>query len=149
MTKQYSVARTIDARPDVVWALLTDAAGYGNWNPAVVSIQGPIEAGTTIELVSIASPKRTFKLKVAVMEPPHLMVSSDAMALGLFKGERTYRLRDRDGGTEFSMTEECSAGSWCERVVTCFTALTNDRHRAVSAVHAHRFDIGSERFADP
>ena len=24
---------------------------------------------------------------------------------GLFKCERTYRLRDRDGGTEFSMTE--------------------------------------------
>ena len=45
------------------------------------------------------------------------------MALGLFKGERTYRLRDRDGGTEFSMTEECSAGSWCERIVTCLPPL--------------------------
>lgn len=28
------------------------------------------------------------------------------MPLGLFKGERTYRLDERDGGTEFSMTEQ-------------------------------------------
>jgi hypothetical protein len=105
MTRQYSVTRTIDAPPDVVWTLLTDATGYLNWNPAVISIEGPIAAGATITLVSIASPKRTFKLRVAVMEPPHLMVWSDGMPLGLFKGERTYRLHERDGGTEFSMTE--------------------------------------------
>lgn len=105
MTKQYSVTRTIGASPDAVWALLTDATSYVDWNPAVVSIEGPIAAGATIKLVSIANPKRTFKLRVAVMEPPHLMVWSDGMPLGLFKGERTYRLHDRDGGTGFSMTE--------------------------------------------
>lgn len=105
MTKQYAVTRAIDAPLDVVWALLADATSYADWNPAVVSIEGPIAAGRTIKLVSIASPKRTFKLKVAVMEPPRLMVWSDGMPLGLFKGERTYRLHDRDGRTEFSMTE--------------------------------------------
>jgi hypothetical protein len=30
------------------------------------------------------------------------------MPLGLFKGERTYRLDERDGATEFSMTEQFS-----------------------------------------
>jgi hypothetical protein len=105
MTKQYSATRTIDASPEVVWSLLADATSYAAWNPAVVSIEGPIAAGTSIKLVSIASPKRTFTLKVAVMEPPRLMVWSDGMPLGLFKGERTYRLQDRNGHTEFSMTE--------------------------------------------
>jgi len=48
MTRQYSVIRTIDAPPDVVCTLLTDATGYLNWNPAVISIEGPIAAGATI-----------------------------------------------------------------------------------------------------
>ena len=34
------------------------------------------------------------------------MVWSDGMPLGLFKGERTYLLDERDGTTTFSMTEE-------------------------------------------
>ena len=34
------------------------------------------------------------------------MVWSDNMPLRLFKGERIYHLIERDGSTEFSMTEE-------------------------------------------
>jgi hypothetical protein len=33
------------------------------------------------------------------------MVWGDMMPLGLFEGERTYRLEEVAGGTEFSMTE--------------------------------------------
>jgi hypothetical protein len=33
------------------------------------------------------------------------MVWSDGMPLGLFRGVRTYLLEERDGATEFSMTE--------------------------------------------
>jgi hypothetical protein len=33
------------------------------------------------------------------------MVWGDSMPLGLFEGERTYRLEEVAGGTEFSMTE--------------------------------------------
>lgn len=105
MPKQYSVTRTIAASPETVWNLLTDADGYDDWNDAVVSIEGPIAIGNTIKLVSVVNPKRTFSLKVSVMEAPHRMVWSDGMPLGLFKGERTYLIEGKDGSSEFSMTE--------------------------------------------
>ena len=30
-----------------------------------------------------------------------------------------------------------------------FAAFANDRHHPVASVHTHRFDVGTERFADP
>ena len=105
MTKQYTVSRTIDASPEAVWALLTDADGYRNWNEAVLSLDGPITVGNKIKLVSIVNPKRTFSLEVAQMDQPRKMVWQDGMPLGLFKGVRTFELELRGSSTEFSMTE--------------------------------------------
>jgi uncharacterized protein YndB with AHSA1/START domain len=104
--KRFHVARTIAAPADRVWALLTDAAGYCDWNKAVVSIEGTIALGNTIKVVSVVNPKRTFSLKVTEMVAPSRMVWSDGMPLGLFTGKRTYTLAERDGATEFTMTEE-------------------------------------------
>ena len=106
MATRYHVERRIDAPPERVWALLTDAAGYREWNKAVISIEGPIAPGQTVSLVSTANPKRTFKLHVTEMTPPNRMVWSDGMPLGLFKGERTYLVQPREGVTHFEMTEE-------------------------------------------
>lgn len=100
-----TVTRHIDAPPETVWGLLTDADSYDAWNDAVVSIEGSIEMGRTIKLVSVVNPDRTFKLKVAEMDSPHHMVWSDGMPFGLFKGERTYTLAPVRGGTDFTMTE--------------------------------------------
>ncbi len=105
MPKQYHVSREIDAPAARVWALLTDAASYRDWNPSIVSLDGRIAVGETIKLVSTLNPKRTFKLKVATIDAPRRMVWSDGMPLGLFKGERTYQLDERGGRTHFSMTE--------------------------------------------
>lgn len=113
------VKRSIAASADQVWALLTDAGSYGDWNPSVVSIKGPIELGKTIELISTVSPKRTFKLKVIDMNPPNTMRWADGMPLGLFKGVRTYRLDEQTDGTEFTMTEQFSgplAGLICKSI---------------------------------
>lgn len=106
MSTCYHVQRHINADPQTVWNLLTDAESYADWNPAVIQIKGPITVGNKVELVSIVNPKRTFKLNVTEMDAPNKMVWSDGMPLGLFKGERTYLLEGQDGGTEFSMTEE-------------------------------------------
>ena len=106
MAMRYHVERRIDASPDRVWALLTDAASYRDWNRAVISIDGTIAAGNTVALVSTANPKRTFKLRVTEMSAPNRMVWSDGMPLGLFKGERTYLAQPREGVTHFEMTEE-------------------------------------------
>lgn len=106
MALRYHVERRIDASPERVWALLSDASTYRAWNRAVVSIAGRIATGNTLSLVSTANPKRTFKLHITEMAAPNRMVWSDGMPLGLFKGERTYLVQPREGVTHFEMTEE-------------------------------------------
>lgn len=104
--RSYEVRRTIQAPPDVVWTLLTDVSSYARWNTAVVSIEGIMQPGATIKLVSIASPKRTFSLKVAEMRAPNHMVWADGMPLGLFTGRRTYSITGSgEGVSEFAMVE--------------------------------------------
>lgn len=85
--------------------MLVDAPGYKRWNSSVVSIDGRIAAGSTIKLVSVVNPGRTFVLKVTAMDPPHRMVWSGGMPLGLFTGTRTYVIEAADGGCRFSMSE--------------------------------------------
>jgi hypothetical protein len=104
--KSYTVSRAIQAPAQVVWDLLTDPSSYRDWNPAVLSIEGVMSPGSTIRLVSVASPSRTFSLKVASMKAPQRMVWSDGMPLGLFRGVRTYQLESAGAVTTFSMTEE-------------------------------------------
>ena len=124
MTMSYSVRRTINARPDRVWALLTDAASYPDWNTAVVSLRGRIGLGEKIKLVSVVDPKRTFTLKVAELDAPRRMVWASAMPLGLFKGVRTYELRpNADGGTEFSI-EEVFSGPMAPMITKAIPDLT-------------------------
>ena len=48
----------------------------------------------------------------------------DEMALGLFQGERTHRVHDRDDGTRFSMTE-VSAGPLSGPISTAIPDLTD------------------------
>ena len=105
MTKQYEVTRSIAAPAQRVWDLLTDAPGYKRWNAAVVSIDGPVQAGSTIKLVSAVNPGRTFTLKVTLMAPPHRMVWSGGMPFGLFTGTRTYLIEPDAAGCRFSMSE--------------------------------------------
>ena len=106
MATRYHVERHIEADQEKVWGLLTDATTWADWNPTVVSIEGPISQGQVVKLVSTLNPKRTFKLKVDQMTAPSHMVWSDGMPLGLFKGERTYRVNSSGEGSEFTMTEE-------------------------------------------
>jgi hypothetical protein len=106
MAKGYGVRRTIDARPERVWSLLTDGEGYPGWNPSVISLEGRIADGERIRLVSTVNPKRTFSLAVTTPEPRRRMLWSDGMPLGLFRGVRTFVLTPAEGErTEFAMDE--------------------------------------------
>lgn len=102
----YRVTRTINAEPQTIWDLLTDAGTYPQWNPAVLGIEGSIEDGARIKLTSIVNPDRQFKLNVSDVRPPNHMVWWDGMPLGLFKGVRTFDVTSRDdGSSEFTMEE--------------------------------------------
>lgn len=125
MTRSYRATRTIHAPPATVWALLTDAESYADWNESIISLVGPIELGRRILLVSTVNPKRTFKLRVTEMRPPNHMVWSDGMPLGLFNGRRTYTIDERgDGASEFTMVEDFT-GPLAGLITKAIPDLTN------------------------
>jgi hypothetical protein len=103
-----AISTTIQASPEQIWALLTDAAGFPRWNSTVTSIEGQIAEGQRLKLKVPSAPARVFKPKVSHVEPGRSMIWRDGMA-PMFKGVRTFTLTpNRDGSTEFSMKEELS-----------------------------------------
>ena len=104
----YEASSTIAAEPDAVWAILTDAAGYSQWDSGIVRLDGTIAPGAKLKVTSEVNPKRAYPVKVAELVPAERMVWTGGMPLGLFKGVRTYTLAPEDGRTRFRMREEFS-----------------------------------------
>lgn len=101
---EYRVGVNIEAEPDVVWALLTDAPRYPEWNTTVISIDGTIAPGEEIALKAKVDPKRTFDLTISAFEPGQRLVWEDGGRA--FKGVRTFTLVPRgDGSTDVTMAE--------------------------------------------
>jgi hypothetical protein len=107
--KSFATAITIRARPEAIWAILTDAAGYPQWNSTVAKIDGRIAAGEKVTVHAKATPGRAFPLKVTEFVPARKMLWTGGMPLGLFTGRRSYTLTPTSQGeVEFAMREEFS-----------------------------------------
>jgi hypothetical protein len=100
-----AVSIDIEAAPEKIWALLTNAVDFPRWNSTVTRIGGTIAVGEKLALEVLAAPGRTFKPKVTELEPARRMVWSDGMA-PMFRGVRTFALEPQaDGSTRFTMDE--------------------------------------------
>jgi hypothetical protein len=107
--KSFAASIAIRARPETIWSLLTDAAGYPKWNSTVAKVEGRIAPGEKVTVYAKATPGRAFPLKVTVFEAGRRMVWAGGMPFGLFTGRRTYTLTPaKDGTVEFAMREEFS-----------------------------------------
>jgi hypothetical protein len=104
--KSYEAQATINASPEQVWAVLTDAAGYSGWDSGVIRVEGTIAPGNTIKVFSSVSPNRAFPVLVSEFQPERLMQWSGGMPLRLFTGVRTFRLTPDGAITRFEMREE-------------------------------------------
>ena len=102
----YESSATIDATPEVIWAILADERGYPDWDSGVVRVDGTIAPGEKLKLYSELDPGRGFPLRVTEFAPPRRMVWRGGMPLGLFKGLRTFELTPSEGATVFRMREE-------------------------------------------
>ena len=98
--KSYDASSTIQASPDTIWGILTDAPNYSAWDSGVIRVEGRIAQGETIKVVSSANPGRTFPVKVTEFQPGRRMVWSGGMPLGLFKGVRTFTLSPEGRGNQ-------------------------------------------------
>jgi hypothetical protein len=106
--KSYDAEAMIEAEPETVWAILTDAPAYSEWDSGVQRVEGRIAPGEKIKVVSEANPGRAFPVKVTAFEPGRAMTWSGGMPLGLFKGVRTFSLVPDGAMTRFTMREEYS-----------------------------------------
>ena len=105
--KSYDATSRINATPDAIWRVLTDAPGMSQWDSGVERVEGRIAPGETIKVYSKVSPGRAFPVKVTEFEPGKRMTWSGGMPLGLFKGVRTFTLAPgTDGATRFTVREE-------------------------------------------
>jgi uncharacterized protein YndB with AHSA1/START domain len=105
--KYFEASADIKAAPETVWGIITDAQGLPTWDSGIDRVEGTIAPGQTIKLYVKVNPGKAFPLKVTGFDAPRRMVFTGGMPLGLFKGERTYRLEpDGSGGTRFNMREE-------------------------------------------
>ena len=104
--KEYTATTTINAPPETIWAILTDAAAYPEWDPSAERIEGRIAPGETVKAYTKLSPGRAFPAKINVFEPGRKMVWTGGMPLGLFKGERTFTLTPQgNGAVQFTIRE--------------------------------------------
>jgi len=104
--KAYDATSVIEAAPATIWAILTDAPSYSQWDSGVISVDGRIAPGEKLRLVSEANPKRTFSLKVTEFRPGERMTWEGGMPLGLFRGVRTFTLSPQGNGTRFTVREQ-------------------------------------------
>lgn len=107
--KAFESSADIEADPQSIWSILTDASGYTSWDSGVLRLDGRIGPNEKLAVVSEANPKRAFKLKVTTFTPPNSMTWTGGMPLGLFRGVRTYTLTPTsEARTHFAMREEYS-----------------------------------------
>jgi hypothetical protein len=104
--RAYDASSVIQAGPDAIWAILTDATSYPAWDSGIERVEGRIAPGEKLTVVSKANPGRTFPVKVTEFVPGQRMTWAGGMPLGLFRGVRTFNLSPAGGATRFAMREE-------------------------------------------
>lgn len=100
---------TIRATPMAIWAILTDAERFPEWEPNVERVDGRIAEGERITVHTTLS-DRAFPVTVSTFEPGQQMVWSSKMPLGLFHGARTFTLTPLAGGETEVTTREVFGG---------------------------------------
>lgn len=106
--KTFTATTEINATPETVWQVLTNAEDYPNWNPTVTKIEGTIAADEKIKVYAQISGDRAFDVTVEEFDAPSKMVWKGGIPL-MLKGIRTFLIEEKsDGVVEFSMNEEFS-----------------------------------------
>ncbi len=107
-SREVAVSIHIQAEPEYLWALLTNANNFPRWNSTILRIDGTIAMGEKIRLIASIAPQRTFKLKIVGFAPNQKMVWQDGAA-PMFKGIRRFtRTPQADKSTDFTMVETFS-----------------------------------------
>lgn len=92
----------IDAPPAIVWAVISNPAGYRDWNPFLVSMEGELVEGATLtnRMKPSKGSEMTFRPTVLKVVPERELRWLGRLLLPrLFDGEHYFLLHPQDGGT--------------------------------------------------
>jgi hypothetical protein len=138
----YRTSTIIRAARDRIWAVLTDAARYPEWNPTVIRLEGSIAAGKRIKVFADISPERAFPVTVTEFVPGERMVWTGGFPFGVFKGLRTFVLGNAARGqTQFTMHEVFS-GLLAPLITRSMPDLTESFERFAAALKAEAEKTG-------
>jgi hypothetical protein len=97
----------IAAEPEEVWAVITDASNYKNWNPVITNAEGTYAKGATIINTVVEDGKKptTIKSKVVKFDPPYHLNQFGGYR-GIITFDHHYILEKVDAGTKVVQKEE-------------------------------------------
>lgn len=101
---EYKASSRINASPEKIWSILTDADSYPEWDPNMVRLEGRVAPGEKVTAHTKLS-DNNFPVKVTTFEPGKKMVWSGGMPLGLFKADRSFILEPDGDSTNFYVQE--------------------------------------------
>ncbi|WP_222268682.1 SRPBCC family protein [Modestobacter marinus] len=102
--RSHEARAVIQTEPEVGGA--RRRATWSTWDSGVDAVEGRLAPGERIRIHTDAAPL-AFPVVVSAMDPPHRLVFTGGMPLGLFRGVRTDTLTpDEAGATRFVMREE-------------------------------------------
>ncbi len=102
---------SIDAHPNEIWEVLTQLSDYPTWNPYIVSMEGELKVGSTMQ-ATLADKKGNRSIltpKVKTLENGQRIVMQNRIALGiLLTANHVFTLHDNGNGTcTFAQCMEC------------------------------------------
>lgn len=108
--KEIKTEVVINAKPEMVWQILSDFESYPDWNPFITSIKGKAEAGSkiTVRIEPPGAKGMTFKPKVlSVIKNKEFSWLGHFLFPGLFDGEHKFELiKNTNGTTTFIQGEK-------------------------------------------
>ena len=109
---QISTETEIDGTPEKVWAVLTDFAGYADWNPGFEEAEGRAQVGETLHLTFAKEGGRGMRMhpKVLVAEPGRELRWLGRLWMpGIFDGEHRFEIQElAPGRVRFVQSERFS-----------------------------------------
>ena len=97
----------IEAEPEEVWAVLTDAESYSTWNPVIIKAEGSYAPGAKIVNHLVEKDKKAVKIKsrVEVFDPPYHLNQFGGY-MGVITFDHHYILEKVEGGTKVIQRED-------------------------------------------
>ena len=91
---------TIEATPEEVWSVLSDAPGYAAWNPLLVPVSGDFSEGAEVEYQMTLPDGKQSTMKSRVTKVVALEeLGQHAGIPGVLTADHTWRLEPTRGGT--------------------------------------------------